>query len=355
MNPVSRRITRLKALALLSTLLSVASCSTTPPGTIQGTLIGIGSKSGQGAVSAWGLAWRDTVKGTSVSYSPDGSAAGIKAFRDGQAHFAVGSAPLPEDEASTVRGMCTSDGALSLAAGVLPVGVATNIEGVNEVVLDAPVLAAILRGEVKRWNDPLLVALNPQTTMPDMAITVLVEKGPSDTARSVNDYLGQEDGTNWKMDAADAWPSDVVGQKASPPLALANELDETDGGLSVLDGSIIGNRFVAAQLVFGGKTRTLGASSVVDAVSTGRVEATERAVTQSLDGQSGYALATVIYLHICREYSEEALSRLAGSFGESVLGDEAQKNANAFAFVMSPSKKAVTEGMALISAMGGGQ
>lgn len=335
--------------------LSLSACATTPPGTVQGALTGIGSNAAQGAVSAWGLAWGGAVKGTSVSYSPDGSAAGLKAFQDGQAHFAVSSAPLTEQEATSVRGMCTSDGAVSVAAGVLPVGVAIKIKGVNDVVLDAPTLAAILQGEITRWNDPRITGLNTGTELPDLEITVIAPEGPSDTVRPVNDYLNGEAGVAWDPDSPDSWPSTVIGQVSSPPLDLADKLDDTNGGLSILDGSIIGNRFTAAQLVFDGKPRRLQASSVVDAVTTGEVDSSPRGVVQKLDGASGYALGTVLYVHMCREYSEPALTRLSRSLGQSLLSEDAQKNANAFAFVMSPSRTAVSEARALIGTNGDGQ
>ncbi len=333
----------------------MSACATTPPGTIQGALTGIGSNAAQGAVSAWGLAWGNAVKGTSVSYSPDGSAPGLKAFQDGQAHFAVGSAPLSDDVAAAVRGMCTSEGAVSIAAGILPVGVAVKIKGVNDMVLDAPALAGILQGQIKRWNDPRILDLNPGTSLPDLEITVIAPEGPSDTVRPVNDYLSREAGVEWNPVAPDDWPAAVEGQVASPQLDLADKLDDTNGGLSILDGSIIGNRFVAAQLVFDGKPRRLQASSVVDAVTAGDVKASARAVVQGLDGRSGYALGTVIYIYVCQEYTEKALGRLSRSLGESVLSEEAQKNANAFAFVMSPSKKAVNDARALIGTIGDGQ
>ena len=353
MIPVSRR-TKISAALLLSALLPLSACATMPPGTIEGALTGIGSNAGQGAVSAWGLSWGSSVKGTYVSYSPDGSAAGLKAFQDGQSQFAVGSAPLTDSEATAVRGMCTTKGAMSLAAGVLPVGVAIKLKGVNDMILDAKTLAAILQGGITRWNDPRIAALNPENVLPDVAITVLVQQGPADTARPVNSYL-RDAGTDWNPAAQDRWPGSVKGQTPSPPLDLANKLDDTNGGISILDGSIIGNRFVAAQLVFDGKPQRLQASSVVDAVSTGNVTASSNAVTQALDGRSGYGLGTVIYMYMCREYTDDHMGRLARSFAESALSEEAQKNANAFAFVMSPSKKAVNEGRALVNAIGDGQ
>lgn len=352
MIPLLKRSLKLRLAVLLSGLLSLAACSSTPPGVVQGALTGIGSNVGQGAVSAWGLTWSREVKGTSVSYSPDGSAAGLKAFRDGQAQFTVASAPLSESEAAAVRGQCTEKGAVSLAAGVLPVGVAVKIKGVNEITLDARSLAGILKGEISRWNDPEIASLNPGRSLPDVEISVIAEEGPSDTTRAINEYLAQEPGIRWEPSAPDRWPSGVKGLTSSRALDRADKLDETNGGLSILDGSIIGNRFTAAQLVFEGKARRLEASSVVDAVTSGQVRTSPSGVVQGLDGRSGYALATILYVYLCREYTEKALNGLTRSFGASLLGEDAQKNANAHAFVMSPGKQAISDGQALVNAIG---
>ncbi len=349
---VSRRTVRLGVVAMLSGMLSLSACSHTPPDTVQGALTGIGSRSAQGAVSAWGVSWNSAVKGASVSYSPDGAVAGLNALRAGQAHFSASGNPLPDAQSVSVSGLCTSAGALSIAAGVLPIGVAVKINGVNSIVLDAPTLAGVLRGEIERWNDPQIAALNAEQSLPDLEISVSAERGPSEATRAVNDYLAKSPGVTWSAPQPDRWPGDVVGLTDSQPSDLANKLDENDGGLTILDGSYIGNRFVAAQLVFAGRVRKMDASSVVDAVAAGDVTTTPRAVIQGLDQSSGYSLATVIYVQVCQQYAEPALNGLARSFGESLLSDKAQKDANAYAFVMSPSKKTTTAGLALVRTIG---
>ncbi|WP_457950672.1 substrate-binding domain-containing protein [Pseudarthrobacter sp. alpha12b] len=336
-------------------VLSLSACSETPPDTVQGALTGIGSKSALGAVSAWSVSWSSQVKGASVSYSPDGSIAGLTAFRDGQAHFSASGSSLSDPEAATVAGLCTSAGALSLAAGVLPVGVAVKIKGVSDIVLDAPTLAGILLGTIDRWNDPRIAALNAGQSLPDVAITVLTEQGPSESTRTVNDYLARSSGLPWNPEQPDLWPSGVKGQTRSQPSDLANKLDDADGGITILDGSLIGNRFTAAQLVFAGHVRKMDASSVVDAVAAGEVKTTARSTVQTLDSGSGYGLATVIYVQVCRQYAEEPLNRLVRSFGESLLGEKAQKDANSYSFVVSPSKKAINDGLSLVRGIGAAQ
>lgn len=292
------------------------------------------------------------MKGASVSYSPDGSVAGLTAFKDGQAHFSASGSSLPDSESATVAGLCTSAGALSIAAGVLPVGVAVKIKGVSDIVLDAATLGGILRGTIERWNDPRIAALNAGQSLPDLAINVITEQGPSESTRAVNGYLAASQALSWNPAEPNVWPSGVKGQTVSPPPELANKLDSTEGGITVLEGSLIGNRFTAAQLVFAGHARKMDSSSVLDAVAGGEVKTTSRSTVQTLDPRSGYALATVIYVQVCQQYAEDEMNRLVRSFGESLLGEKAQKDANSYSFVMSPSKKAINEGLSLVRTIG---
>ncbi|WP_252611642.1 substrate-binding domain-containing protein [Pseudarthrobacter raffinosi] len=349
---VSRRSVRLCVAATLTGMLSLSACSHSPEGMVQGALTGIGGQSAQGAVSAWSVSWSSQVKGASVSYSPDGAGAGLKAFSDGQAHFTASGSSVSDAEKAAISGLCTSAGALSIAAGVLPVGVAIKVDGINDLVLDAPTLAAILRGDVERWNDPKIAALNAEQPLPDVEIKVMAEEGPSETTRAVNTYLANSPGVSWNPLQPDRWPKDVKGLTGSQPRDLANKLDDTDGGLAVLDGGIIGNRFVATQLVFDGQARKMDAASVVNAVAAGQVTTTPRSVVQALDDRAGYGLATVIYVNVCQQYVEEPLNLLTRSFGEALLGEKAQKDANSYSFVMSPSKKAISEGLALVRTIG---
>lgn len=349
---VSRRSVPVCVAIAVAGMLSLSSCSQSPAGIVQGALTGIGGQSAQGAVSAWSVSWSSQVKGASVSYSPDGAGAGLKAFRDGQAHFTASGQPLSDTQSKAIPGLCTSAGALSIAAGVLPVGVAVKIDGINDLVLDAATLAGILRGDIKRWNDPLIAALNAEQTLPDLEIKVIAEEGPSETTRAVNAYLAKSPEVVWNPPQSDRWPTGVRGLTGSQPRDLATKLDDTDGGLAVLDGSIIGNRFVAAQLMFDGQARRMDAASVVAAVAAGEVTTTPRSVIQNLNDAAGYTLATVIYVDVCQEYAVEPLNRLTRSFAETLLGEKAQKDANSYSFVMSPSQKAINEGLTLVRTIG---
>ena len=52
-----------------------------------------------------------------------------------------------------------------------PIAMAYNIEGVDKLVLNGDVLAKIFQGQITKWNDPAIAALNSGATLPDTAIT----------------------------------------------------------------------------------------------------------------------------------------------------------------------------------------
>lgn len=339
--------------AAVSVAALLTGCSTTPPGTIQGALTGIGTGSAQGAVSAWSQMWSKENSGVSVVYSPDGGAAGQKALLTGQAHFAVAASPLPENDALSAEGACGPGGAFSIAAGVVPVGIAIKVEGIDKLLLDGSSLANILLGNTKKWNDPEIQRLNSGADLPDTDIELILENGPSDVIQAVNSYLTAEAPSLWpRSDAANEWPSEVDTRTKAKPLDRANMLNESDGGLSIFEGSLIGTRFVTAALGFGGVYSQFDGASVLSAVASGSASSSPSGTVQTLNGSKGYALAIVDYVYLCKNYKNERLSALARSFGTKLLGPDSQKNANVNAFVMSPSKEALTTGLALVNSIG---
>ena len=54
---------------------------------------------------------------------------------------------------------------------------------------DAPALADIFLGKIKKWNDPRLVALNPGVTLPDKDLLVVHRSDGSGTTYIWTDYL----------------------------------------------------------------------------------------------------------------------------------------------------------------------
>ncbi|NLE10701.1 MAG: extracellular solute-binding protein, partial [Actinobacteria bacterium] len=68
---------------------------------------------------------------------------------------------------------------------------AYNLEGVEELKLDPETLAGIFLGSIGTWNDPALVALNPDVELPDQAIQVVHRSDSSGTTSIFTGYLDQ--------------------------------------------------------------------------------------------------------------------------------------------------------------------
>ena len=105
--------------------------------------------------------WADAYQksgGGKVNYQGIGSSGGIKQIIAKTVDFAGSDAPLKDDELA-------KDGLFqfpTVVGGVVP---AINVPGVKagELMLSGEVLGDIYLGKIKKWNDPAIVALNPES------------------------------------------------------------------------------------------------------------------------------------------------------------------------------------------------
>ena len=71
-----------------------------------------------------------------------------------------------------------------------PVAMAYNVEGVDKLVVNGDVLAKIFQGQIKKWNDPAIAALNSGATLPDADIKPIYRSDSSGTTDNFQKYLG---------------------------------------------------------------------------------------------------------------------------------------------------------------------
>ena len=78
-----------------------------------------------------------------------------------------------------------------------------------------PLLADIYLGKIKRWNDPALIAVNPDVKLPDQAITVVHRSDGSGTTFNWVNYLSKVS-PDWKEKVGEgtsvSWPAGVGGK-----------------------------------------------------------------------------------------------------------------------------------------------
>ena len=93
--------------------------------------------------------------------------------------------------------------------------VAYNLPGNPALKLDGDTIAGIFLGQIKKWNDPKITALNPGAKLPDQEIVVVHRSDGSGTTYIWTDYLSKispewktKVGTNTSVN----WPTGIGGK-----------------------------------------------------------------------------------------------------------------------------------------------
>src|SRR5690606_8093017 len=139
--------------------------------TLSGTFNGAGASSQGSAQDAWVAAFQTANPEVTVNYDPRGSGAGRETFIGGGSDWAGSDSALSDEELAGSFGSCAADSkALDIPTYISPIAVIFNVEGVKELNLDAATLAKIFKGDITKWNDPAIAALNEGTSFPDQTI-----------------------------------------------------------------------------------------------------------------------------------------------------------------------------------------
>jgi phosphate ABC transporter phosphate-binding protein len=119
-----------------------------------------------------------------INYQPIGSGGGIRAHIDKTVHFAASDAPLSEEQRQKAPG--TLHIPMTIGAVVITYNLPGAPKGLN---FTGEVLAKIFLGEITKWNDPAIVALNPGVRLPDEEIVVVHRSDSSGTTFVFTQYL----------------------------------------------------------------------------------------------------------------------------------------------------------------------
>jgi phosphate transport system substrate-binding protein len=191
--------------------------ATTPlvPGSVQ--INGAGATFPLPVYSAWTYAYKYVDPAVVINYQGIGSGGGKKAIIDGTVDFAGSDSLLKDEEYTSGKDLQMYP---MLAGAVVPI---YNIKwaqdfasGANApaLVLDRQTLVDIYNAKVTRWNDPKILATNPDLAdyLPNSAITAVHRSDGSGTTETFTKSLTSFS-TNWTAGGASAieWPVDKAG------------------------------------------------------------------------------------------------------------------------------------------------
>ena len=124
------------------------------------------------------------VSGVGLNYQSIGSSGGIRQINAKTVAFGATDAPVSGENLDK-QGQVQFP---AIIGGTVPI---INLEGFKpgELRITGPVLAEVFMGDITKWNDPKLVALNPGKRLPDRNITVVHRADGSGTTFNWTDYL----------------------------------------------------------------------------------------------------------------------------------------------------------------------
>ncbi len=157
--------------------------------------------------------WAETYKATTgigLNYQAIGSGGGIKQIKAKTVDFGASDKPLKPDELDK-NGLYQFP---TVIGGVVPV---VNLPGIKpgQIRLTGQLLADIFLGTVTKWNAPVITALNPGVSLPNLPITVVHRSDGSGTSFLFTTYLSMKNPA-WKtkVGASDTvnWPTGLGGK-----------------------------------------------------------------------------------------------------------------------------------------------
>jgi phosphate transport system substrate-binding protein len=193
-----------------SQLLIAAVALTISPFALAGTTItGAGSTWVYPLISKWAATYAKET-GAQINYQAIGSGGGIAQIKSGTVAFGASDMPLKPEELH-------ADHLIQFPTAIAGEDLVVNLPGIKpgQLILSGPVVARIYLGEIKKWNDPAIQALNKGLKLPDMAITVVHRSDGSGTTFTFANYLSKINKTWAEKVGANtsiAWPTGVGGK-----------------------------------------------------------------------------------------------------------------------------------------------
>jgi phosphate transport system substrate-binding protein len=196
---MKRKIMLLAAAALACTTLAASAESLTGAG---GTAI-------YPVLQVWATKYAQQ-GGDQINYQAIGSGGGIKQIESKTVDFANSDKPLMHAELA-------SNHLVQFPQVVISIVPIVNLPGIKpgDMVLNGQVLSKIFLGQITKWNDPAIKALNPKLSLPGTTILTVHRSDGSGTTFNFANYLGKvnpEWASKVGADTSIEWPNGVGGK-----------------------------------------------------------------------------------------------------------------------------------------------
>lgn len=306
---------RTSGLICLAVVFGVVGAGLFPGGALASSgMTGAGSTLVAPLVAEWSAAF-GVFHGTPLAYYPVGSQAGIKDISARTVDFGMSDAPMTSAQRTACNGCYQIPSALS------GIGIGYHLNGLGRsLYLNGKLLAEIYLGEITRWNDPRIKALNPRASLPRLKI-VPIYLDASGSTYTFTLYLSRVS-TTWRArigyGPSVSFPTGVPANNST----AATLLQSTNGSITYLGAAyLIAHGLPAAAIA--------NSAGFFEYPNLTEIENAGRSVkhvpaTNALDivdpprsARSAYPIATFVYMIVPANAPQKSL---LGKWVSYVLG-----------------------------------
>jgi phosphate transport system substrate-binding protein len=220
--------------------------STPAPSTSSGAgLTGAGATFPYPLYSKWFDSYSSKT-GVRINYQAIGSGGGIRQLSEQTVDFGATDAPMTDEELAKAKGGPVMHIPTVLGA----VAVTYNLPQVTQPLkLSGDVVASIFQGQITKWNDPRIAALNPGVSLPATDILVVHRSDGSGTTYVFTDYLAAVSPA-WATKPGKGkelqWPTGLGGKGND---GVAGQVKQTPGAIGYVElAYATQNKLATAQL-----------------------------------------------------------------------------------------------------------
>jgi phosphate transport system substrate-binding protein len=346
----NRSRTALGLLAAGTLLLAGCAQGNPPPSYAKGVKVDCGGKQSLTASGSTAQAnamthfiktYQDACQGKTVTYTPNGSGAGINEFLAGKTDFGGSDTPLQGDQYAAAKQRCGGADAWNLPVVFGPVAITYNIKGVNVLVVDGPTLAKIFSGAITRWNDPALTELNG--TMPDEAIQVIYRSDASGTTDNFQRYLQAASGGAWTKGTGLMF-NGGIGTGAQGNAGTADAVKKIEGALTynewsfAIDHSLNGAEIKPSP---NGKPVDIGSDWVGKTISEAKIVGQGNNIVLDMSAiynptqPDVYPIVLASYEIVCSKYPDPDIGKAVKAFLQATI-TKGQADLNPIGYIPLP-------------------
>jgi len=224
-------------------------------------LVGSGSSVPAPLYTRWTQEYGKHNSHIQMRYLPVGTSEGIKQISHGVGDFGAGEAQLTDKERK-------EEGLMELPIVLIGIVPIYNLPDVHqELRLSGEVLAEIFLGEIKNWNAGLIAKLNPEISLPSLAIQVVNRPAGKGSNFVFSEFLSK---TSSKFRAqvgtspSPKWPVGVAAERSAD---MADKVKSNPGSIGYVEYqyAVKGNISQVAVLNPSGKFVRASAESIAEA------------------------------------------------------------------------------------------